>query len=226
MNDICSAIWLALAVAFVMEPMTETQAQTAVGETGMVSRESSQPQSPVHVSEFTRAERVVERAQARRSGKLSPSDQRFLQEAYERGRFEIGAAQLALENSSIPVVHLLARQIVVNRAQIDEQLKAFAEMKGMAALSEQIVSNHRETLERLASASDDDDFDLRYCGTVVSGHIRDIKALQSAAARGSDPDFKTLADAIAASLKQHLAIALAIQRELASARNDEAAIDV
>ena len=226
MNDICSAIWLALAVAFVMESMTETRAQTAVGQIGMVSREGSQPQPPVRVSRFTKAERDVDRVPTRRSGKLSPSDQRLLQEAYERGRFEIGAAQLALENSSVPVVHLLARQIVVNRAQMDEQLKAFAEMKGMAALSEQLVSNHRETLERLASASDDDDFDLRYCGTVVSGNIRDIKALQSAAARGSDPDFKVLADAIASSLKQHLAIALAIQRELASAHNVEAAIDV
>jgi predicted outer membrane protein len=173
---------------------------------------------------LTTSERDVGRAQAGQAIKLSPSDQKSLREAYERGRFEIVAAKLALENSSVLAVHLLAQQIVVNREQIDEQLKALAEMKGMAALSEQLDSNHRETLERLEGASQDDDFDLSYCRTVVSGHIRDIKALQSAAARGSDPDFKTLAEAIAANLKEHLAIALAIQRELASARDEVATI--
>jgi predicted outer membrane protein len=226
MKDIFSAVWLALAVAFVMESLTETQAQTALGPTGTLSRGRTQPHSPVGISEFTAAERDVDRTRTTRGMKLSPRDQRLVQEAYERGLFETGAAQLALENSSVLVVHLLAQQIVVNRAQIDEQLKTLAEMKGMAALSAQLDSNHHDTLERLANASQDGDFDLRYCATVVSGHIRDIKALQSAAARGSDADFKTLADAIVASLKQQLAIALAIQRELANALNEEATIDV
>lgn len=226
MKDIFSAVWLALAVACVMESLTETQAQTAVGQAGPVSRGRNEPQPPVRVSETTTARHDFDRTQTRRDIKLSPRDQKFVQEAYERGLFETEAAHLALENSSVFVVHLLAQQIVVNRTQIDEQLKILAEMKGMTALSDQLDSNHRETLERLASGSQDDDFDLRYCATVVSGHIRDIKALQSAAARGSDPDFKTLADSIASSLKQHLAIALAIQREMANARHEEATIDV
>jgi predicted outer membrane protein len=224
MKAIFSAILLMLAVAFVMESMTETQAQTAVGRTGTVSRQRTEPQPSVPVGERTTPQQDGDRAPANRI-KLSQGDQKFLREAYERGRFETGAAQLALENSSVFAVHLLARQIVENRAEIDQQLKALAEMKGMASLSEQIDSNHRETLERLSNASQDEDFDLRYCGAVVSGHIREIKALQSAAARGSDPDFKALADAIASNLRQHLAIALAIQRELASARNEETTID-
>ena len=225
MKGIFSAVLLTLTVAFVMESMTETRAQTAVGRTGPVSRERTQPQPPVRSGELATAQHGDDRAPASRGLKLSRGDQRFLREAYERGLFDTGAAQLALENSSVFAVHLLARQIVVNRAEIDQQLKALAELKGMAALSEQLDSNHRDTLERLSNASQDDDFDLRYCGAVVSGHIRDIKALQSAAARGSDPDFKALANAIISNLKQHLAIALAIQRELASARNEEITID-
>jgi predicted outer membrane protein len=197
LNDIFSGVWLALAVTFVIGSPPALQAQTVAGQ-----------------------------AQATRGIKLSPGDRKFLQEAYERGRFEIGAAQLALENSSVFAVRILAQHIAMNREQIDEQLKALAEMKGMAALSEQLDSSHRETLERLQEASDDEDFDLRYCGTVVSGHMRDIKALQSVAARASDPDFKALANAIASNLKEHLAVALAIQRELASARNEVATIDV
>jgi len=224
MKGVLSAVWLGLAVAFVTEAMTETQAQPAADQPGTISRGRTQPQPPVRVSESTNDELAFDRTQSHRI-KLSPRDQRFVQEAYERGLFDTGAAQLALENSSVFAVHLLARQIVVNRAEIDQQLKALAELKGMAALSEQLDSNHRDTLERLSNASQDDDFDLRYCGAVVSGHIRDIKALQSAAARGSDPDFKALANAIISNLKQHLAIALAIQRELASARNEEITID-
>ena len=197
LNDIFSGVWLALAVAFVIGSTPATQAQSVVGQ-----------------------------APTTRAIKLSPSDRKFLQEAYERGRFEIGAAQLALENSSVFAVRLLAQHIAMNRGQIDEQLKALAEMKGMAALSEQLDSSHRETLERLQEASDDEDFDLRYCGTVVSGHMRDIKALQSVAARATDPEFKALVDAITSNLKEHLAVALAIQRELANARNEVATIDV
>jgi len=148
-----------------------------------------------------------------------------MQEAYERGLFELGAAQLAIENSANFGIRLLAQHILVNRAQIHEQLKALAEIKGVTALSDQLESTHRETLERLQNASHDDDFDLRYCGTVVAGHIRDIKALRSAAAQVSDPDFKALADAIASNLKEHLAIVLAIQRELASSRDELPTID-
>ena len=72
LKSIFSAVVLALGVAFAGEALIEAQAQTPVGQ-----------------------------AQAKPNIELSPGDQEFLQEAYERGLFEIGAAQLALENSSV-----------------------------------------------------------------------------------------------------------------------------
>src|SRR5437763_16738379 len=97
MKDIFFAVWLALAVTFVMESMTQTQAQTAADQSGTVSRDRTEPQPPARIGEFTTVRRDVGRGETKQDIKLSPSDQKFLQEAYERGLFETGAAQLALE---------------------------------------------------------------------------------------------------------------------------------
>lgn len=154
-----------------------------------------------------------------RSGNLSQAEQKFVENAHARGLLAIGAGQLAFEASSIREVRLLAAHTLAHRVGVDEKLASLAKAKGMAALSDQIDAATRETLETMQQASGDD-FELRYCGMVVAGYLRELRAFQDQADNASDPDLRKLAAEVAAELKQHLAIALVIQHALASALNE------
>ena len=156
------------------------------------------------------------------AGTLSEAEQEFVENAYTRGLFAIGAGQLAFQASSIHEVRLLAAHTLTQRARVDEKLIAFAKTKGMTALPDRLDASSSETLETLQQASGDDDFELRYCGMVVAAYLRDIRAFQGQADHASDPDLRKLAAEITAELKQHLAIALVIQRALARALDDSA----
>jgi predicted outer membrane protein len=112
-------------------------------------------------------------------------------------------------------VRLLAAHTLTRRVSIEERLAALAKTKGIDRCPISSTPRSKETLETLAEASQDNDFDLRYCGMLVAGYLREIKAFQGQADSASDPDLRVLAGEIVAELKQHLAIALAVQRALA-----------
>ena len=87
-------------------------------------------------------------------------------------------------------------------------------------MPDQLDATSRESLETLAESSQDNDFELRYCSMLVAGYLREVRAFQGQADNASDPDLRALAAEIAAELKQHLAIALVIQRALATALDE------
>ena len=154
------------------------------------------------------------------SGQLSSDEQTFVRSAYARGLFAIGAGQVMFESSQIQEVRMLAAHILRQHVRIDERLASLAKAKGMAALPDKLDANSKEALETLLEAAADDDFELRYCAMVVASSLRDIRTFQGQAVIATDPDLRRLAAEIAADLKQHLAIALVIQRALASALDD------
>src|SRR5262249_15756465 len=117
--------WFALCAVAVVLAIAQTVAGTPVYE-------------PPNIHE------VASREARQPIRRLSARDQRLIREAYERGRYEIEAAQLALENSRIVEVHVLAARIVETRRRIDEELKGLAEQAGMTALSDQLDATHRE----------------------------------------------------------------------------------
>jgi predicted outer membrane protein len=158
------------------------------------------------------------------AGNLSPGERMFVENAYVRGLVAVGAGQVAFEASSIHEVRLLAAHILTQRVGIDEKLVALAKTKGMDALPDQLDASGRQSLEALQEASGDDDFELRYCGLVVATYLREIKAFQGQAENAADPDLRVLAAEVVAQLKQHLAIALVIQRALANALNEGPAV--
>ena len=158
--------------------------------------------------------------ESRPSGNLSPVEQKFVEGAYARGLAAIGAGQVAFEASSIHEVRLLAAHTLKQRVDIEQKLAALAKTKGIDALPDQLDATSRESLETLAESSQDNDFELRYCSMLVAGYLREIRAFQGQADNASDPDLRALAAEIAAELKQHLAIALVIQRALATALDE------
>jgi putative membrane protein len=150
------------------------------------------------------------------AGALSPDEQKFVRSAHARGLYAIGAGQLAFQSSSIREVKMLAARTVTQRVGVDKKLAELAKTKGMA-LSDELDATSRESLEMLQQISGDEDFELRYCRTVVASYFRDIRAFERQADNASDPDLRKLAEEVASDLKQHLAMALVIQRALASA---------
>lgn len=153
-------------------------------------------------------------------GRLSASEQKFIESAHAHGLFAIGAGQVAFQSSSVHEVRLLAAHTLTQQAGIDEKLVALAKSKGMADMPGELDAGSRATLDTLQQASGDDDFELRYCSMVVAAYLRGIRAFQGQAVGASDPDLRQLSADVVADLKQHLAIALVIQHALASARSD------
>jgi predicted outer membrane protein len=148
---------------------------------------------------------------------LSPDEQKFVRSAHVSGLYAIGAGQLAFQSSSIREVKMLAAHTLTQHAGVEEKLAELAKIKGMAALPEELDANSRESLEVLQQISGDEDFELRYCRMVVASYFREIRAFERQADIASDPDLRKLAAEVASDLKQHLAMALVIQRALASA---------
>jgi predicted outer membrane protein len=201
------AAFLGLVLGLVALPLATTA----------VSPPENSPESQVVSSVTARAETAAGR-------NLSLGEQKFVEGAYARGLVAIGAGQVAFEASSVHEVRLLAAHTLTQRVGIEQKLAALAKTKGIDALPDQLDANSRETLETLAEASQDNDFDLRYCGMLVAGYLREIKAFQGQADSASDPDLRVLAGEIVAELKQHLAIALAVQRALARALDESPAL--
>lgn len=148
---------------------------------------------------------------------LSLDEQKFIRGAHARGLYAIGAGQLAFHLSSIREVKLLAAHTLTQQAGVEEKLAELAKTKGMPALTDELDASSRESLELLQQTSGDEDFELRYCRMVVASYFREIRAFETEAENASDPDLRNLAAEVASDLKQHLTIALVIQRALASA---------
>ena len=147
---------------------------------------------------------------------LSPDEQKFVRSAHARGLYAIGAGQVAFQSSSIREVKLLAAHTLTQQVGVEEKLAELAKTKGMPALPDELDASSRESLEVLQQISGDEDFELRYCRMVVASYFREIRAFERQADHASDPDLRKLAAEVASELKQHLAIALVIQRALAS----------
>jgi putative membrane protein len=148
---------------------------------------------------------------------LSPDEQKFVRSAHARGLYAIGAGQLAFQSSSIREVKMLAAHTLTQHAGVEEKLAELAKTKGMAALPDELDASSRESLELLQQTSGDEDFELRYCRIVVASYFREIRAFERQAENAADPDLRKLASEVASDLKQQLAMALVIQRALASA---------
>ena len=153
------------------------------------------------------------------SATLSPEEQKFVRSAHARGLYAIGAGQVAFQSSSIREVKLLAAHTLKQQVGVEEKLAELAKTKGMAELPDELDAGSRESLEVLQQISGDEDFELRYCRMVVASYFREIRAFERQADKASDPDLRKLAGEVASELKQHLAIALVVQRALASALN-------
>ena len=153
------------------------------------------------------------------SATLSPEEQKFIRSAHGRGLYAIGAGQVAFQSSSIREVKLLAAHTLKQQVGVEEKLAELAKTKGMADLPDELDPGSRESLEVLQQISGDEDFELRYCRMVVASYFREIRAFERQADKASDPDLRKLAGEVASELKQHLAIALVVQRALASALN-------
>jgi len=170
----------------------------------------------VHVVGDVFAARAEGKA-APRSAILSPEEQKFVRSAHARGLYAIGAGQVAFQSSSIREVKMLAAHTLRQQAGLEEKLAELAKTKGMPELPDELDASSRESLEVLQQISGDEDFELRYCRMVVASYFREIRAFERQADNASDPDLRKLAGEVASELKQHLAIALVIQRALASA---------
>jgi putative membrane protein len=142
-------------------------------------------------------------AAAAMDGKLSVSDQQFVQDASQAGATEIEASKLALKNSSDPQVKKFATQMITDHTKLARNLDVIAAKKGLKAppAADSAVIGK---LQELKGA----DFDKAYIEQVaVGGHQKAVELFQKESDSGADPQLKAAATRALPVIKHHLAMA-------------------
>lgn len=137
---------------------------------------------------------------------------RFLSETAAGGIAEVQFANFARERAGRGDVKELARRIMRDHVQANEQVKALASQKG-APIPGETDAAHKREAARLAKL-EGREFDRAYIDAMVKDHRRDIKEFEKQARGAKDAEIKAFAAQTLPTLRQHLEHARHIQRDL------------
>jgi putative membrane protein len=202
LRHIAAAIILAVSVAAVAQAKTESQPRPLPGS---ARPDGSSPTSPAQGE-------VSQRSGA--ASTVSSADRKFIQEAAMGGMMEIELGKVALQRSSNDQVRQLARRIIDDHTQANDQLRSLAADKGIDVLP-QIESKHQKEIDKLQKLSGER-FDRDYTAFMVSDHKKDLKAFRREAKGASDSDLREFAAATLPKLEQHLNLAQSAKKAAAA----------
>jgi putative membrane protein len=149
------------------------------------------------------------------AGKLSTSDQKFVNEAASGGLFEVDAGKLA-EKSADPQVRKFGARMVQDHSAADNKLKQIAAAQG-GMVPSTLDQDHKQKLDRLASLHGQD-FNRQYMAMMVQDHDADTQDFAKAAQDLKDPQLKQFAAQTLKTIKNHDAMAHQIANKTASSR--------
>jgi putative membrane protein len=115
---------------------------------------------------------------------------------------EIKMAQLAQNKSSDPKVKEMATKLESDHTKILNELKAYANKKGIAVPMEENTDAEKD-LNSLAE-SNAGDFDKKWCEALEDKHEKTINKFESRLDKTEDPELKDWISATLPGLKSHL----------------------
>lgn len=124
------------------------------------------------------------------SGKLSDTDQQFINDAAIGGMFEVESGKLA-EKSTDPKVKQFGARMVRDHSEANTKLKQIVAAQG-GNLPDALDQEHRQKLNQLASLHGQD-FARQYTQMMVEDHDTDAQAFGKAAQNLNNPQLKQFA---------------------------------
>lgn len=146
------------------------------------------------------------------SGISSMTPSNFLTEAAEGSMAEIQLASLALTRTQNPDVRAFAQQMITDHGRASDELKPIAAKKSVT-LPLQLNSTHKSLSDKLTKLSGAE-FEREYVKAMVEDHEKDVKAFQTQAQAGTDPDVKEFATKTLPTLEHHLQMAREMQNKM------------
>lgn len=137
------------------------------------------------------------------SGKLSPFDGAFLEQAAQNGHAEIDGARAALEKAKDSRVKSFAQKLVDDHTKTHDELAALAASKGVEL--PKAPSLGQKAKAKVLSLRDGDGYDKHFIESVgIKAHESTIKLFKRAAAEATDADVKAFAVKTLPTLEAHL----------------------
>jgi putative membrane protein len=151
------------------------------------------------------ADTTVAAAEAQVNPTLSTSDAEFLTTAARGGMAEVQLGRLAEQNGRSAAVKRFGQRMVADHSRANQELMALAQRKRMTP-PEGLGAAHQQTYDRLARLRGSA-FDRAYKQAMVQDHQEDLRAFQTEAQNGTDPEVKAFAARTVPVLQEHLRLA-------------------
>lgn len=151
------------------------------------------------------ADTTVAAAKAQVNPTLSTSDAAFITSAARGGMAEVQMGQLAQRNGRSQAVKSFGQRMVQDHGRANQDMMDLAQRKQLTPPTE-IGAAHQQTYDDLAKLRGRA-FDHAYAQAMVQDHQDDVRAFQTEAQDGTDPDVKAFAARLVPVLQEHLRMA-------------------
>lgn len=151
------------------------------------------------------ADTTVAAAKAQVNPTLSTSDAAFMTTATRGGLAEVEMARLAERNARSPAVKRFAQTMMRDHGRANQEMLALAQQKQITPPST-MGAEHQATYDSLAQLRGAA-FDRAYARAMVQDHEEDLRAYQTEAQEGTDPDVRAFAARHVPVLQEHLRMA-------------------
>ena len=133
---------------------------------------------------------------------LSSQDRDFIQEAAKGGMMEVHVGKIAQQNGQSAAVKSFGARLVAYHTKANNELMALAQKKGVTITATAPGSSPSGLDSKTGAA-----FDSAFAKSAVDDHEKDIKAFETEASSGQDPDVKSWAAKTLPTLRAHLSAA-------------------
>jgi putative membrane protein len=148
-------------------------------------------------------------------GKVSRADERLMMQLAQANIADINAGKLAEQKSSNDQVKSFAKKMVDDHTKALDDLKQIASSKGVTLPTE--PDRQQMAMENKLSALSGEKFDAQYIDQSGSRAHRDThRLLQRASSRATDPDLKSYASKVMATVESHQQLARDTSKNLQS----------
>lgn len=140
---------------------------------------------------------------------LASADATFITQAAMGGLDEVQDGQIALQKATRPAVRQFAQQMVTDHTQVNQQLTALAQRKGVAPppAPDPQQAAEAQKLQGLRGRG----FDREFVRDQLTDHQQAVALFQQEAQQGTDPDVKAFAQQTLPTLQQHLQMVQALE---------------
>jgi putative membrane protein len=206
-------ITITLAGALALPVMAQTSGSAAQP----TQQQSTSGSSSTDKSAMPQSDQTSTAANGMSMKTVSRKDRLFMDKAAAGGIEEVDLGNAVKDKASDQQVKDFANKMVTDHSKANDELKALMSQKGLSAPTD-IPAKDKSTDDKIKAKSGAD-LDKAYMSDMVKDHDADVKAFQTEAKSGDDPDVKAWAAKTLPTLEEHQKMANDIAQKVGAEGN-------